>query len=83
MIRRILAETLLIRNARGTVSIRQHDQPVHLLDAPSALGEFHGQPIQQLRMSRRFSLPSEIIRGLDNSFPKVTLPNAVHHHAAH
>ena len=53
VILRILLETLLVRNARRLVRVRQHDQPVHLLDAPAALGELHRQPIEQFRMSRR------------------------------
>ena len=37
-----------LERRRHLVGLRRHHQPVHLLDAPAAVHEFHGQPVEQL-----------------------------------
>src|SRR4051812_23819757 len=48
------------------------------LEAPTILHEAYSEPIEQLRMCRRLTRKSEIIRRLDDSASKMVLPDAVH-----
>ena len=80
----ILLQTgAIVRDACGLlVSIRKHDQTVHLLHAPSAGGELGGQPVEQLGVRGRVALAAEIVGSSHDALAEVALPDAVHNHAA-
>ena len=65
---------------RLPVGRRGHDQAVDLLEAPAALHELAGQPVEQLRMARRRSLGAEVVVGLDQAAAEVGLPDPVDRH---
>ena len=53
---------------------------MHGFHAPPLANELRGQPVQQLRVRRRRTHPSEIVGCLHNSFSKMMLPDAIDHH---
>ena len=60
---------------RLAISRRHHHQLEQVFHIPAAFAEFHGQPIQQLRMRGRIALTTEIFTraddtGTKNRFPK-------------
>src|SRR5207302_8041905 len=64
-----------------TVGRTVDDQPVDMLQAPLVLHKVARKPIEQLGMRWRVALHSEIFGRGQNPGAKVTLPNAVDHHA--
>ena len=61
------------------VGLAQHDQADHVLDIPSAVDEFTGQPVEQLRIDRRLALCSQVVEDTTEPGPEELLPHAVHH----
>ena len=59
----------------------RHDEAVHPLQGPAILGEFAGEPIQQLGVRRLFGHVAEIIGGRDEALAEVLEPNAIHRDA--
>ena len=56
---------------------RRHHQADQLFDVPAGLAEFHGQPVEQLRVRRRLALRSEIFRRLHQAGSENLLPEAI------
>ena len=65
---------------RQSIDVRVQDQPVDLLDAPPALHELPGQPVDQVLMSRPAAIGAKIAGGGHQSVAEVVLPDAVDHH---
>jgi hypothetical protein len=69
------------QRGRLTIRRRRDDQPNHLLPAPTALAEFRGEVVEQLRMRWTFTQGAEIFGGRDDAPPKQILPDMVHRDA--
>src|SRR5262245_28816652 len=63
----------------GRLSIRRAKQDLLLqrLDVPATLNQLAGEPIEKLRMARRFALRAKILAGLDEANTEELLPDAV------
>ena len=57
-----------------------HDQPVHRLHVPVALGEAYRQPVEQLRMGRAVAVIPKILHRPHETLAKVMLPNTIDSH---
>src|ERR1700730_17601455 len=68
--------------ARHLVGGRQHDAAMHRLDRPAILYEAAGQIIEKLGMCRLFAEKSPVTRRTDSTFPEMSLPDPIHHHAS-
>ena len=66
---------------RLPVGRRFHDQPVHVLHAPTAVPKFRGEPVEQLRVSGPFALRTEIGRSRNQTGPEQCLPHAIDRYA--
>ena len=58
----------------------QH-QLQHLLDIPLGGDEFGGEPIQQLRMHRRYALRAKVLGGFHDARAEHVLPEPVNRHS--
>ena len=63
------------------IGVREHDQAVHLFDAPAVLDKSSSEVIEQLLVGGSFAHHTEIARGADNSAAEVVMPDAIGHHA--
>ena len=59
------------------VGAAEHQPLVHGLHVPAALHEGHGEPVQQLGVTRPLALVPEVVRGGDDAGPEEVLPGAV------
>ena len=51
---------------------------MQLLEAPAAIHELDGQPVEQFRMAGRVALSAEFLRRGDDPRAEIRLPDAVH-----
>ena len=65
--------------ARAAVGVRQHDEPVHRLQAVSVGDELSSQPVEQFRMTGRFPARTEVVRRAHQAPAEMPLPDAIHH----
>ena len=54
---------------------------MHLLDAPAAVHELHGQPVQQFGMRRGVTHLAEVVQRADDAAAKVVVPDAIDDHS--
>ena len=55
---------------------------MQVLQAPTVLHEIAGEPVEQLRVGRRFSLATKVVGRADQSLAEVPSPDAVHENAS-
>ena len=68
-------------DARGlTVGAAGDDEAVELFHRPAGALEFDGEPVEQLRVRRRFALVAEVFERGDEATAEKGLPLAVHGH---
>src|SRR5260370_31928254 len=53
---------------------------MHLLDAPAAAHELHGQPVEQFGVRGLLAHLAEIIQRRDDALPEMVAPDAIDHH---
>src|SRR5438132_827459 len=50
---------------------------MQMLEAPAAFHQLDGQPVEQLRMRRRFALRAQVFTGADDPGTEISLPDPV------
>ena len=63
------------------IGVREHDEAVHFLDAPTVLDEGGGEVIEQLLVGGSFAHHAEIAGAADDAAAETTIPDAVGHDA--
>ncbi len=70
-------------HARHPVRIRQHDEPVQMLEAPAMVDQLARQVIEKLGMSRLLALLAEVVGGAHDRPCEMPAPDAVDQHPRH
>ena len=78
---RILLKQFRSYSGRLPIGCAHDNHLLQRVDVPAGADELGGQPVEQLRMSRPFSLEAKVIDRLDEACPKVHLPIPVDGHA--
>ena len=81
LILRIHSARLLLKGGGFAVDVREHDEAVHLLHAPTVFNKRGGEIIKQLRVGGPVAHHAEIAGGADDAAAEMMLPDPVHHDA--
>ena len=70
-------------HARHPVRVREHDQPVQVLEAPAVVDQVAGEEVEQLGVGRLLALLAEVVGRAHDRPPEVPAPDAVGQHPRH